>query len=70
MAQGVITRVVSDKGFGFVEAAGHAADFFFHASDLSGLEFDDQLQGRRVVFEPSTNARNGKAKAIRVRPAS
>ncbi len=48
---GTITRVILDKGFGFIEAAGQSRDVFFHRNSLvGGIEFDATLIERRVEF--------------------
>lgn len=67
MANGVIKRLVSDKGFGFIaESEGGSAEYFFHHSALVGVRFDEVHEGMRVSFEPGQNAKGLRAEAVRV----
>lgn len=68
METGVVSRVVADRGFGFISTPGRP-DQFFHVSELQGgLEWSELLQGRRVEFEIAT-APDGRTRAVKVRPA-
>jgi len=49
MAEGIITRVVTDKGFGFIDG-GTGKDVFFHMSAVEGGRFQDLEEGQRVSF--------------------
>ena len=51
-----------DKGFGFIHADG--TDYFFHASDLIDLDFDEQLKERRVTFNVTTTPKGLRARNI------
>ena len=48
MAQGTIKKLVSDKGFGFIQGDGE--DIFFHSSALQDVRFDDLREGQSVEF--------------------
>lgn len=50
MAQGVIKRL-TDKGFGFIGVEGEEKDYFFHATELQNVEFNDLREGDNVEFE-------------------
>ena len=43
MPQGTIKRLVSDRGFGFVE--GESGDVFFHHSSVEGVNFEELNEG-------------------------
>lgn len=65
---GTITKIIADKGFGFI-ALKESADVFFHRSALDPqLEFGEQLIERRVEFN-LVNTERG-MKAGNVRPAN
>ena len=49
MAQGVIKKIVADRGFGFI--SGDRADVFFHHSSVEGVSFDDLQEGQTVEYE-------------------
>jgi len=50
MAQGVIKRL-TDKGFGFIAIENEEKDYFFHATELQNVEFNDLREGDAVEFE-------------------
>lgn len=47
---GEVKKKVADRGFGFIRAE-DGMDYFFHLTDLRGLEFDTLPEGLSVVFE-------------------
>lgn len=49
--QGKIKKVISGKGFGFIENEGSDKDIFFHKSNLKGIDFDELTEGTMVEFE-------------------
>jgi CspA family cold shock protein len=49
MPQGVIKKLVADRGFGFISAAG--GDIFFHHSMVVDSRFDDLHEGQTVEYE-------------------
>ena len=51
-----------DKGYGFV-TTDDGVSFFFHLSDLEGLDFETLEEGREVVFEVKnpTRGRQGRS---------
>lgn len=49
MAQGVIKKIVSDRGFGFISA--EHGDVFFHCSTVVDARFDDLQVGQAVEYE-------------------
>jgi len=68
---GVISRIVVDRGFGFISPVGsaHSRQLFFHASGLvDGLLFDARLIELHVEFDLEQNPKG--VRAVRVRPAS
>ena len=48
---GVIKKLVSDKGFGFIKVEGQEKDVFFHSKSLVGVMFTDLHEGDAVTFE-------------------
>jgi cold shock protein len=66
VATGVIKKIVSDRGFGFITA--DTKDYFFHRNSLdSSLDFDRLNGGEKVEFDIE-NSPKGPA-ATRVRAA-
>ena len=53
MEQGKISKLVRDRGFGFIQRDGQEKDLFFHSTELQGVEFNDLQEGDQVQFEIS-----------------
>lgn len=73
MAEGVIKKLVVDRGFGFIQTSGaRKSDVFFHFSAVEGARFEELREGQPVEYELSSDAPNpGRGKgprAISVRP--
>lgn len=71
MVQGVIKKIVSDRGFGFI--SGERGDVFFHCSAVVDTRFDDLQVGQAVEYEleqSESSRRSGKGpRAATVKPA-
>ena len=66
MSQGTIKKVVSDRGFGFIQAE-DGKEYFFHRSGIdSSLNFDALTGGERVTFEVESSPKGPRAKSVRV----
>jgi cold shock protein len=57
---GVIKKLVTDKGFGFIAADGMEKDLFFHSKALNGVQFNELNEGDNVTFtvEDSERGKN------------
>ncbi len=65
--EGFVKALKIDRGFGFI-AAVDMPDIFFHQDYLNeSLTFDEQLQGRRVLFDTEPGRRG--VRAINIRAA-
>ena len=64
MTSGVIQRVVSDRGFGFV-SSNSGRDIFFHYSELSGVKFQSLKEGQTLVYRVGLCTKGLIAKDIR-----
>ena len=53
MPQGTISKVLANKGFGFIE--GEKGDIFFHHSALNGTTIEDLREGQRVEYEEGSS---------------
>ena len=51
MNKGTISKLISDRGFGFISQEGEEKDLFFHATELQGVDYDDLKEGDEVTFE-------------------
>jgi len=60
---GTITRLVSEKGFGFV-AATDGSEYFFHQSACTNARFDDLREGQAVTFEKGQGPKGPRAEDV------
>lgn len=51
MTTGSITRIIRDKGFGFIQPDGATQEVFFHSSSVEQPTFDELNEGQKVEFE-------------------
>lgn len=62
---GWIVRIVRDRGFGFIRDD-EGNEFFFHATGLFGVDFDELNERAEVVFVLQPDPRIGKPRAVEV----
>ena len=62
--QGTISRIVRDRGFGFIQFQ-DGKDVFFHKSGLQNLTFDDLEVGETVEFEMEKTEKGLRASFVR-----
>ena len=65
MPKGTIRRLITDRGFGFIQTA-EGKDLFFHRSELEGVDYSSLREGQEVEYEVG-QGRNGRPEAVRVR---
>ena len=63
MPQGTIKKLVSDKGFGFIE--GGQGDLFFHHSALDGTTIEALSVGQDVEYEVGRGPKGPRAENVR-----
>lgn len=66
MATGVVKRLVSDKGFGFIKPDDGGADLFFHRSAIRYGRFEDLVEGTRVRYDVGTSPKGPRAEDVRI----
>ncbi len=52
MPRGIIRRLITGRGFGFIRTEWRE-DLFFHRSQFEGVDFDSLREGQQVEFEVS-----------------
>jgi CspA family cold shock protein len=57
LATGKITRLVRDRGFGFIQLDGSSDEVFFHSSVVEQTTFDELNEGQQVSFETEPDPR-------------
>jgi CspA family cold shock protein len=64
MQTGIIKKLVSDRGFGFI-AAEDGKEYFFHRSGTEG-DFDRLVGGEAVTFEIEQSQKGPRANKVRL----
>lgn len=64
MEQGKISRIMRDRGFGFISREGQDKDLFFHSKELQGVTFEELKEGDSVQFEVSESPKGPNATKV------
>jgi cold shock protein len=64
--KGKISRLVRDRGFGFIKAE-DGQETFFHRTAVQDGSFDSLKGDENVEYDMGTDARSGRERAIAVR---
>ena len=66
---GTIVRIVTQRGFGFIQEV-DGKELFFHATGVSGsTPFDNLQEGQAVSYEKTRDDRGRGDRAVNVQPA-
>lgn len=63
---GTVLSFSSEKGFGFIKPAGGGENFFFHVSDLDGVDQEEIRVGLKVAFLAGRNDKGLAAHNVRL----
>lgn len=64
MPQGTIKKLVSEKGFGFIE--GEGSELFFHHSAVEGASFETLREGQAVEYSEGRGPKGPRAENVKV----
>lgn len=64
MAQGTIKKLITNKGFGFIE--GESGELFFHISALENSTFEELREGQSVEYTEGEGPKGPRAENVRV----
>jgi CspA family cold shock protein len=64
MPEGTIKKLISDKGFGFIE--GERGDIFFHHSALQGTTIEVLQVGQQVEYEEGSGPKGLRAENVKL----
>ena len=68
MTTGKITRIVRDRGFGFIKAEDSSEEIFVHRSALENGSFEELNEGATVEFESEPDPKQpNRSRAAKVR---
>jgi cold shock protein len=62
MAEGTIKKLMSEKGFGFIE--GERGELFFHHSAVQGVAFEALREGQKVSYTEGRGPKGPRAESI------
>jgi CspA family cold shock protein len=62
MPQGTIKRLVSQRGFGFID--GEWGELFFHQSSVQGTAFEDLREGQKVDYTEGRGPKGPRAEEV------
>ena len=62
MPQGTIKKLISDKGFGFIE--GERGELFFHHSSVEGTSFESLREGQSVEYTEGRGPKGPRAESV------
>jgi CspA family cold shock protein len=62
---GIIKKIVADKGFGFITVQGQDKDLFFHRNSLEEVTLDELKEGDAVTFEVESSPKGDNAVNVR-----
>ena len=63
MPQGTIKKLITDKGFGFIE--GDQGDIFFHHSSLVEVAIESLQEGQLVEYEVGQGPKGPRAENVK-----
>ncbi len=64
MPQGTIKKLITDKGFGFIQ--GERGELFFHHSALEGISIEELREGQEVTFEEGRGPKGPRAENVKL----
>ncbi len=64
MSQGTIKKLISEKGFGFIE--GERGELFFHHSSVESTSFEDLREGQTVEYTEGRGPKGPRAEDVSV----
>jgi CspA family cold shock protein len=62
MPQGTIKKLISEKGFGFIE--GERGELFFHHSSVESTSFEDLREGQTVEYTEGRGPKGPRAESV------
>jgi cold shock protein len=69
MIIGIISKIISEKGIGFITPCAPGGDVFFHSSAVVGEQFEQLKEGQSVSFDLERTQRAGDhPRAAKVEP--
>ncbi len=64
MSEGTIKKLVSERGFGFIQ--GERGELFFHRSAVKGTPFEELREGQKVTYTEGRGPKGPRAESVSV----
>ena len=64
MPEGTIKKLITDKGFGFIE--GERGELFFHHSAIVGATIETLQEGQAVTYEEGRGPKGPRAENVQL----
>jgi CspA family cold shock protein len=64
MPQGTIKKLISDKGFGFID--GERGELFFHHTSVQDANFETLQEGQSVTYDEGRGPKGPRAENVRL----
>jgi len=64
MPQGTIKKLITDKGFGFIQ--GERGELFFHHSALQGTSIEELREGQTVSYDEGRGPKGPRAENVKL----
>jgi len=61
--KGKITRLIQDKGFGFIKGEDNT-EYFFHRSAVKNISFEELIDGQDVEFKDDEGPKGPRAEDV------
>jgi CspA family cold shock protein len=62
MSQGTIKKLISEKGFGFIQ--GEQGELFFHHTAVQGTPFEALREGQQVEYTEGRGPKGPRAESV------
>ena len=59
--EGIIKRLIKDRGFGFITVEGEAKDLYFSSSEVKDVKFEELNEGDKVSFDKADSPKGPNA---------
>ena len=67
MPSGTVKKLVTERGFGFIDTGRPREDVFFHHTGVADHKFDDLVEGQSVSYEIEQDPDKDRPRAVNVR---
>jgi len=59
--EGIIKRLIKDRGFGFITVEGEPKDLYFSSNEVKNVKFEELNEGDKVSFDKTDSPKGPNA---------